>query len=397
MMSQTWALLIDAYRELNAKKLFWIVLVLSGLVVAAIAGLGNDEKGVTVLFWHLELPFATTTVVPRPVFYKILFIYAGIKVWLTWAATGLALVSTAGLIPEFISGGSIELALAKPIGRLRLFLTKYITGLMFVGLQVTVFCAGMFFVMGIRGGDWSWRVFLGIPVVLMVFSFLYSFCVLIGLLTRSTIAALLLTVLLWLAVFAVHVTEDSILEFKIRSELSVSLQTGRLAEKTSALEQLRADRAKLDNTGPDSAPPSEDVEAKKITLDAKIGVLEITVAGRQSKLESAKRSQKALTIAHAVAIGVKTVLPKTSESTGLLTRWLITKKEAEKLLMDSPEPPDTPFAEPERDIRVPERSIQKEYQKARRERSVGWILGTSLAFEVILLAFAGWIFCRRDF
>ena len=36
-VTQTLALFVDAYRELNAKKLFWIVLILSVVVVAGFA------------------------------------------------------------------------------------------------------------------------------------------------------------------------------------------------------------------------------------------------------------------------------------------------------------------------------------------------------------------------
>lgn len=44
-MRQTWAILFDAYRELNAKKLFWITLALSGLVVVAFAMVSLTPKG----------------------------------------------------------------------------------------------------------------------------------------------------------------------------------------------------------------------------------------------------------------------------------------------------------------------------------------------------------------
>ena len=36
-MTQTLALLLDAYRELNAKKLFWVVLAISLIVVLSVA------------------------------------------------------------------------------------------------------------------------------------------------------------------------------------------------------------------------------------------------------------------------------------------------------------------------------------------------------------------------
>ena len=36
-MRQTLALLIDAYRDLNSRKLFWITLIISGFVIIAFA------------------------------------------------------------------------------------------------------------------------------------------------------------------------------------------------------------------------------------------------------------------------------------------------------------------------------------------------------------------------
>ena len=45
-MIQTWALIVDAYRELSAKKLFWITLMLSGLVVSVMGIFGLDRKSV---------------------------------------------------------------------------------------------------------------------------------------------------------------------------------------------------------------------------------------------------------------------------------------------------------------------------------------------------------------
>src|SRR6185437_5144958 len=96
-----------------------------------------------------------------------------------------------------IGGGSIDLYLAKPIGRARLFLTKYLAGLLFVTLQVVVISVGSFFVLGLRGHDWEPGLFWAIPIVVCFFSYLFAVCVLLGVKTRSTIAALLLTILCW--------------------------------------------------------------------------------------------------------------------------------------------------------------------------------------------------------
>ncbi|XOV75481.1 MAG: hypothetical protein ACFHWZ_19225 [Phycisphaerales bacterium] len=42
---KTWALFVDAYRELNSKKLFWITMILSGLVVAIFGAIGLRRMG----------------------------------------------------------------------------------------------------------------------------------------------------------------------------------------------------------------------------------------------------------------------------------------------------------------------------------------------------------------
>ena len=395
MITQTLALFKDAYHELNAKKLFWIVLILSGLFVVGMACLGNDAKGLNILFWHIDIEVLSTSVIPRPMFYKLLFVIVGIKIWLTWAATVLALISTAGIIPDFIGGGSIELALSKPISRFRLFLTKYLTGLLFVGLQVGVFSLGVFLVIGVKTGDWSWRLFLGVPLVMVFFSYLYCVCVVIGLLTRSTIAALLLTVLFWLSIFLVNLAETGILlEFKIRYDMSVSLQETRLAERSADLKKYRQEREDLN-----TAEPKEGTnpEADKARLDEKIASLETVYDRRQTRLETDRRTQRQLTVAHAIAYAIKTILPKTSETTELLGRALVSKEDADRLLNQTPEPPSSPFGESERDLRISERAIQKEIQRVVRSRTVGWVVGTSLAFEAVILGIAAWSFCRRDF
>ncbi len=42
-MIQTWAIIVDAYRELNSRKLFWISMGLSLLVVAVLKQVSLDS------------------------------------------------------------------------------------------------------------------------------------------------------------------------------------------------------------------------------------------------------------------------------------------------------------------------------------------------------------------
>jgi ABC-type transport system involved in multi-copper enzyme maturation permease subunit len=197
MMTQTLAILTDAYRDLQARKMFSTVVILNVLAMALFALLGANDHALTFLWYE---PFGRFL---GPVDYKVLYSNIVVGVWFTWVATVLALISTAGIFPDLLTSGSIDLYLAKPISRLRLFFTKYLAGLLFVALQVSIFALMSFLVLGVRGGLWEPGLFVAIPLVLVFFSYLFGICALLGIWTRSTIAALLLTLLAWSGIFAV--------------------------------------------------------------------------------------------------------------------------------------------------------------------------------------------------
>ena len=55
------------------------------------------------------------------------------------------------------------------------------------------------------------------------------------------------------------------------------------------------------------------------------------------------------------------------------------------------------MSDPINTVRIDQAELQKRTMEGLRERSVFWVLGTSLLFEFFVLAFASWRFCRRDF
>jgi ABC-type transport system involved in multi-copper enzyme maturation permease subunit len=350
-MSQTVAIFVDAYRRVNAKKLFWLALAISGLVVAAFACLGINDRGLKLLFWQFDNAAFNAKIIPPAEFYKQLFVYGGIGFWLSWLATILALISTAGIFPDLISDGAIDLFVSRPISRLRLFATEYAAGLLFVTLQVTVFSLASFLVIGLRGGAWEPGLLVAVPVVVCFFSYLFAVCALLGVLTRSTVAALLLTLLFWFVVYSIGSAEQSILLFETMEKHHAGMGP-----------DARSASAGLARGSDASRPPAdgEDVAADREGSNA--GGLEV---------------------AHRVLHAIMTVLPKTTETISLLQRWLVR-------LADLPAQPDSPQQQAMQ-------SAQREFQEALYQRSPFWIVGTSLGFEVVVLALAAWVFCRRDF
>lgn len=414
MLTQTIAIFVDAYRELNAKKLFWITLAISGMVVAAFAAVGIDERGLSA-FGIFIGPWLNTAMVPRDVFYKFIFAQVGVPIWLTWGAAILALVSTAGIIPDFVTGGGIDLVLAKPIGRLRLFLTKYAAALTFVGLQAAVFTLAVFLVIGLRGGSWEPAVFLAVPLVLANFSFIYCVCALVGLLTRSTIAALFGAIAFWIVVWASHTTESIYLFVKVQAEQTVVALEERKASLERDLQALDAP-PEPSPAPPDalSEPPAAQGFRAALALAARKAMADAGKSPEETRREDLQRSLARTTEAldretkdlrsyrkgHAIAVSVKAALPKTTETVELLSRAMLSMTDMEAMQPGGddnrsrrgrPLDPDDPASV------VNDDRAQREVQRLVRERPWWWALGTSLLFEACVVGIAARVFCRRDF
>lgn len=393
MITQTRALFIDAYRELNAKKLFWITLLLSGLVVLIYAAIGIDEDGISFLWFDLGFIPVTSEQMPAELLYKTVFLNLGLGIWLTWIATILALISTAGIIPDMIAGGSIEMLLSKPISRTRLFLTKYFAGLLFVTLQVSVFTVACMLVIGIRGGAWEPGLLLAIPLVVCFFSYLFGFCALIGVLTRSTIAALLVTLLFWFIVFILNSADAILLSIKTQAELQRDAYSARLENMEVAATRIVSMRMQENGEEvPDDFEPTEEriIEVMPWYADTK------------EEFESSERTIGKLKPWTTAVVGVKTALPKTGETIALLERALVSSADLE-LLSDlggeegnvSASETITPDEEPE-SIEISQDEANLRLQEEFRSRSPWWVLGTSLLFEAFVVGLAVLLFARRD-
>ncbi len=431
ILMQTWAMTVDAYRELNTKKLFWITMLLSVLVVLAFAAIGNNDRGLTLFTWTFEIPFLSTDMMSRETLYKLAFVNFGITFWLAWIATILALVSTSSIFPDFIAGGSIETTLSKPISRTRLFFTKYILGLLFVGMQVLVFTTASFLVIGIRGGAWEPALFLAVPVVVIFFSYLFSVCTLLGLITRSTIASLLITLLMWFFLFCLNSTDNIIQSFRIANVVTVETMPARIERlekaatsqfnrewikkntpqvtKDAELDAAEVEAAEVGDADDQSkqvaALPADSTSAVDVARTAskpvvvatppvptaeQLDALNSRLKDAREDLARAKKNQRNWRLASSVSTGVKTVLPKTQETVALLERWLVD-------LADLPKPPNSDADEISPFGGANQAEVQSRMQTRIRGQSLWWVLGTSLGFEAVILAIAVWIFRRRDF
>ena len=106
-----------------------------------------------------------------------------------WVAGGggtlLALIWTAGFVPDFLQPAQATVLLSKPISRWVLLTGKYLSVLVFAGFQVTVFIFGTYLACGLSTGFWVDSYLWGIPLLLLHFAAVYSFSVLLAVCTAA--------------------------------------------------------------------------------------------------------------------------------------------------------------------------------------------------------------------
>jgi len=359
------AILIDAYRDLNSRMLFWITLAISGSVIMLLAMFGVDSEGLSFLHFHWHLAYLDPHLFYRAIFLSLIVI----GIWLSWGAVILALISTAGLFPDLLASGAIDLYLSKPISRPRLFIYKYFSGLLFVTLQLTLFSVGCFLVVGLRTHEWLPILLLALPFILSLFSYIYAFCVLIGIWSRSTIAALLLTVLLWLAFSGLQRTEGILLFSRVGLERTIH----RVERDLQAAEA-------------DAKLPSRNI------LDLQPGLARKRAESDRDQLVDLRGTYSWIAMFENICRRIENVCPKTWETTNLLDRYLLPNEDTGA---DNDQPPAGPgfLGIDARDLRP----AGIEVQQRQRARPLSFVIGSSLACEAVVLLLAGWLFCRRDY
>jgi ABC-type transport system involved in multi-copper enzyme maturation permease subunit len=114
-----------------------------------------------------------------------------------------AILVTSGIIPQMFDPGSITLLLSKPISRSLLFTSKFLGGCAFILLSVSLLIGGLWLIAGLRFGIWNQGMLWCIPIFLFMFLIYYAVSALAGLIWKSAVISVIVTVVFWLACFVV--------------------------------------------------------------------------------------------------------------------------------------------------------------------------------------------------
>ena len=134
----------------------------------------------------------------------------------------IAIVVTASLIPETFEPGSLNLLLSKPISRWGLFLAKFVGGCVYISICATYLFTGVWLWLGLALGVWEHAILLSIILYIIVFGIYFSVSALVGLVYRSTVLAIMVTLVFWGACFLVG-TSHGFLDTRLQNTRIVKL------------------------------------------------------------------------------------------------------------------------------------------------------------------------------
>ena len=248
---------------------------------------------------------------------------------------------------------------------------------MFVVLQVFVFCVGIFFCVGLRIGEWNLGIFYAVPIIAVFFSYLFSVCALVGMVTRSSITALLITGLFWMGLFSTQTAEAVLNTYITEQKVTIERLEEGIATATKELAEL---------------------ESKSLT-NIRIQRRKDRIESFQEDVDEAKELFGKIDAWHRPVKRGMAVLPKLWQTIGLLDRWLddgtgfdiaaLMRGDMQELEeLDEIDPTTRSARE-----RETMRRIKDDYS----EQSLWYVVGTSILFEGFILLLAVWYVRKKDF
>jgi ABC-type transport system involved in multi-copper enzyme maturation permease subunit len=210
-------LIADTFRQALATRIFWLMLTVSAVFIVfclsvqvsggqeelvqditkphAFSGIQKREQAkLSMLFGAFSVEIGTSTRDNSVHFLQVIMAtmvanYVGFLLMVLW---------TAGFLPEFLQPSAAAVLFAKPVPRWTLLVGKYLGVVTLVAFQVVIFFVGTWLALGFKTGIWRYDYLIAIPLLVINFAVIYSFGVLMAVLTRSTVACVFGCILFWL-------------------------------------------------------------------------------------------------------------------------------------------------------------------------------------------------------
>lgn len=116
----------------------------------------------------------------------------------------LCIAATAFFAPKILEKGSADTLFSKPVSRMAILLSRYFAGILFVAFLSLVLVLGMYLGFLVNSGYNDPGFLWGALTLVYLYSMMHAFSVAVAVFTRSSTAAILMTIFLFMLCGAVH-------------------------------------------------------------------------------------------------------------------------------------------------------------------------------------------------
>jgi ABC-type transport system involved in multi-copper enzyme maturation permease subunit len=212
---QTWALVVDTFREAMARKIIWgffgcstalilffLLLVKIDVVQGAIATMSLFGK----------------TDHAQDVTKMVITVHSVISNVLYGFGMLLSILASAGLIPTIFEPGRIELLLSKPVSRTHILLGRYLGNLLVIAANIFYPVVAVWLIFGIKTGVWTPGFLYSSLLTVFMFAVYLSIIVVAGVQWESAVVSTMITFAV--IVISIILNFQSTLERLLTSEWS---------------------------------------------------------------------------------------------------------------------------------------------------------------------------------
>ena len=206
------ALFRDAFAQVVDNMMFRILIGLLMVCVVPTFLVGLQDDAMVVLFYwrfpyeDLLQKFGGSGTLPADMRVEMIRFMQATLVDVAAGKLGilLSIAATAFFVPRMLERGAADTLFSKPVSRLSLMLSRYFAGLLFVSILAVLLVGGMHIGFLVASGYSDPGFLWSILTLIYIYSVMHALSIMIGVFTRSSVAALLLTMIFFMLNSCVH-------------------------------------------------------------------------------------------------------------------------------------------------------------------------------------------------
>lgn len=206
------ALILNTFREAIAKKIFigfLIIITLVNLVFVFAVNADSIEGMVNLMETTGE-----EAIKQFIIGFEVFVLNLSHLLIITFC-----LVSVSSFIPSMLEKGSIDLLLSKPISRTNILLGKFTGGVLLIFLCLSYLIGFVWLILSLKTGYWHFPFLLSILLMTFSFAVIFSFVILIGLTTQSSVLSIIITLFLVFVICPVLAVREEVIFSFVNNEI----------------------------------------------------------------------------------------------------------------------------------------------------------------------------------